>query len=270
MANHVRDQVFISYSHDDKKWLELLLKHLSPLIRAKPNAIWWDGFIEAGQKWREVIDKALETANVAVLLVSPNFLSSQFIIKEELPTILDAAEGEGVRVLWCMVRKCWYEETRLVDYQGAHDPKKAWNTLTEGELDALLVDVAKKIKKFQESEPGPRARVEPPRTPAAEPTAAAETATPAPPRRVTEAPQAGARDETGHSSAERLLSGVNDLRVVDEIGNLFVLRNRWPDAEFTYDCMIELAAPYKERWMAQGYEKLGVVRQRQNRLIHAA
>jgi hypothetical protein len=76
--------------------------------------------------------------------------------------------------------------------------------------------------------------------------------------------------ETGHSSAERLLSGVEDPRVVDEVGNLFVLRNRWSDAEFTYDRMIELAAPYKERWMAQGYEKLGVVRQRQNRLEPAA
>jgi TIR domain len=278
-VNGVRDRVFVSYSHDDEQWWRRLRTVLAAWTRGEPTAIWWDGFIEAGQKWREEIDKALAAARVAVLLVSPNFLASEFIIKEELPKILDAAESEGVRVLWCMVRKCWYEETRIKDYQGAHDPKKAWNALSETELDELLVEVAKKIKQAQQSAPEPPARTESrevraSEAPAAEPAAGRGVSVPAPPppepQRAAKTPPAAAEAETGHRSAERLLSDVHELKVVDEIGNLFVLRHRWSDAEFTYDRMIELAAPYQESWMAQGYEKLGVVRQRQNRLRPAA
>jgi TIR domain-containing protein len=262
-----RDQVFISYSHEDDKWCRLLLKVLAPLPK---QTLWWDGFIEAGQKWREEIHRALDSARVAVLLVSPNFLASEFVMKEELPNVLDAAEREGVRVLWCMVRKCWYEATRLKDYQGAHDPKKAWNALSETELDELLVEVAKKIQKAQDVEPAPSPREEkasavvspagPTEKSASDDEAEVVVARPEP-RGVTEASLA-AEIDSGHQHAERLLTDVRDPRVVDEIGNLFVLRNRWYDARFTYDRLIDLAAPYGERWMAQGYEKLGVVHQR--------
>ena len=265
MPSKGRDRVFISYSHEDDKWCRLLLKVLAPLPK---QTLWWDGFIEAGQKWREEIHRALDAAKVAVLLVSPNFLASEFVMKEELPNLLDAAEREGVQVLWCMVRKCWYEATRLKEYQGAHDPKKAWNALSETELDELLVEIAKKIQQAQQVEPAPSPREEkasvspggPAAKSAGDDEAGVVVARPEP-REVTAAPLA-AEIDSGHQHAERLLTDVRDPRVVDEIGNLFVLRNRWCDARFTYDRLIDLAAPYGERWMAQGYEKLGVVHQR--------
>jgi TIR domain-containing protein len=258
IATGVRDKVFVSYSRDDKKWLDLLLQTLSPLSRAQPHAIWWDGLIKAGQEWRAEIHRGLDSAKVAVLLVSPGFLASEFILNEELPRILSAAKHQGVAILWSLVRNCWYERTPLYQYQAVPYQQthtmKAWNTLSETELEDLLVVVAKEIDD--------RLRAVPPAPVAAEPEPVSTAGTAAEP--------ATAQVTPGHRNAERLLMGVEDLRTVAEIGDLFVLRRRWADARYTYNRMIELAAPYKERQMAWGYEKLGLIHRKEEKWTPAS
>ncbi len=82
-----RTNVFISYSHKDKKWLERLQAHLKPLERAGLVDRWDDTRIEAGDEWRKEIRQALDAARVVVLLVSADFMASDFIAKDELPPL---------------------------------------------------------------------------------------------------------------------------------------------------------------------------------------
>lgn len=141
----IRDQVFISYSHKDKDWLEKLQTMLRPLVR-KQLAVWDDTKIRAGTKWKVEIIGALAVAKVAILLVSPNFLGSDFIAEHELPPLLAAAEKQGLVILWIYLSSCLYDETEIGDYQASHDISKPLDSLTPAEQNAVLVDVCRKIK----------------------------------------------------------------------------------------------------------------------------
>jgi small GTP-binding protein len=142
-----RDQVFISYSHDDdEKWLDKLQKMLKPAIRNKRISLWDDTQIKVGTKWRDEIKRALASARAAVLLVSPNFLASDFIAKHELPHLLEASKNEGLTIFCVAVSHSLYEETAIVDYQWANEPSEPLDSLPDSEVNKVLSDIARKIR----------------------------------------------------------------------------------------------------------------------------
>ena len=106
-----RTTVFISYSHQDSRWLKRLQVHLKPLERGGIIDRWDDTRIAAGQQWKAEIERALDSARVAVLLVSADFLASDFIDKQELPPLLQAAEEAGATILPLVVAPCLFTDT---------------------------------------------------------------------------------------------------------------------------------------------------------------
>ena len=78
--------------------------------------------------------------------MSPNFLGSDFIADHELPPLLDAAEKEGLVILWVYLSSCLYDETEVGDYQAAHDISKPLDSLTLAEQGAVLTHVCRQIK----------------------------------------------------------------------------------------------------------------------------
>jgi len=258
-----RNQVFISYSQQDMEWFKRLWTMLAPLVRNQTVDVWWDGRITPGQEWLTAIKEVLDSAKVAVLLVSPNFLASQFICNEELPTILDRAKSEGVVLFWCLVRNCLWTETPLERYQAAHNPEKVWNRLSEGELDALLVEVCTRIKEEFEK---PAAPLPPTRlTPSLLPTRS--TVEDAVDHRVLPGAELEARhrqvpletDNDPWRKARGILADVDDLALIEEVGCHFLIQKDWPNALFTFDRLVEIATPGKPGGMARGYEYLGYV-----------
>ena len=113
--------IFVSYSHKDKKWAETLLAHLAPLSQLGVE-IWTDQRIKPGEKWHKEIQKRLDAAQVAVLLVSPDYLNSAYIKSEELPKMLAASASKGLAVTWIPVSASNWEESEIAQFQAALDP----------------------------------------------------------------------------------------------------------------------------------------------------
>jgi internalin A len=142
------EQVFISYSHKDKKWLDDLYTHLKQYLRGSSIVSWSDRQIASGSKWFKEIKSALAGSKVAILLVSPDFLASDFVHEHELgPLLKEAEQGIGIKILWVPVRASSYKKTALKDYQAVLDPGTPLAKMTEADRDSAWVTVCEKIEK---------------------------------------------------------------------------------------------------------------------------
>jgi formylglycine-generating enzyme required for sulfatase activity len=141
-----RDQLFISYSHADRQWVERLQTMIRPLVRSHGLRLWDDSQIPPGAKWREEIETALAAAKVALLLVSSDFLASEFVTNLELPQLLAAAEEEGLRILWVPVRPSLVKRTPISAYQALGDPGRPLARMDPVEQEEALVEIALAIE----------------------------------------------------------------------------------------------------------------------------
>jgi hypothetical protein len=141
-----RDQVFISYSHKDRRLFDQLLLSLKPLVRGKKISVWDDTKIRPGEAWREEIKDAIATAKVAVLVVSPDFLASDFIAEHELPSALEAAKEDGLKILWIAARFSMYEETEIARFQAVNDPARPLAGMSGANRERELIRICKEIK----------------------------------------------------------------------------------------------------------------------------
>jgi len=99
MRNRYRTHLFVSYSHKDQDWLNQIRDVFAADKRSLRFGYWDDGELTPGDAWYKEVLKAIDHAKVALLLVSPNFLESPFIMEEEVPRILKAVD-DGLTVLW--------------------------------------------------------------------------------------------------------------------------------------------------------------------------
>ncbi|MEL7613208.1 toll/interleukin-1 receptor domain-containing protein [Vreelandella titanicae] len=146
-----RTQVFVSYSHADSEHLLRLKVHLRPYERKGQVDLWADTKIKPGQKWRSEIESALDRAAVAVLLVSADFLASDFVVENELPPLLEAAQAEGVKILPVILKPCAFGPTKEISqFQAINSPSAPLISLDEGESEAVWVKLAEEVSESVE------------------------------------------------------------------------------------------------------------------------
>ncbi len=144
---YVRRKVFISYSHADTKWLERLRVHLTPLEREGIIELWVDTKIQAGMKWKEEIQNAIDSSTVAVVLISADFLASDFISEHELPKLLLHAKRGGTTILPLIVAPCLFEGSGVDIFQSVNSPEKPLVEMSASERERTLVKLAETISK---------------------------------------------------------------------------------------------------------------------------
>jgi len=102
--------VFLSYAHEDKLLVERLKKHLSLLERQGRVSTWYDRQITPGTNWAEMIDARLEQASIILLLVSPDFIASDYCYQIEMKSALKRHKEGKARVVPILLRP--------IDWQG--------------------------------------------------------------------------------------------------------------------------------------------------------
>ena len=108
---------------------------------------WCDRDIAPGDNWEHEIEKALNECQVALLLVSPDFLASRFINEREIPPIAKASQDASVPVLWLLVRPClWQQFDFLSKTQSALPLDRCFASLELWQQDQILSDLCLKVK----------------------------------------------------------------------------------------------------------------------------
>ncbi|MGF1570242.1 MAG: toll/interleukin-1 receptor domain-containing protein [Nodosilinea sp.] len=166
-------RIFICYAHADndspdlsKRWLDRLLKFLSPLERRGLLKAWSDQDIDLGSDWNQSIQTALEQAQAAVLLVSQDFMGSKYIYESEVPGLLKRAKDRGVVILPIILRPCAFDEPfyyrdetdqtqafSLKSLQAPNSVTKPLNEMSEAEQDRVLLKVYERLKEIVTNPP---------------------------------------------------------------------------------------------------------------------
>ncbi|RKR14799.1 leucine rich repeat (LRR) protein [Maribacter vaceletii] len=146
--NILKNKIFISYSHKDKLWLEKVQTNLKAMGHSinEEHDVWDDTKIKVGDKWRDEIENALENARIAILIISTEFLASDFIQSDELPTLLRNAKNNGTRILPLIVGHCFFNNNKnLSEFQAINSPEKPLNSLTPSEIEKQLLNLTKEV-----------------------------------------------------------------------------------------------------------------------------
>jgi TIR domain len=138
--------VFISYSHKDEAWKDRLVTHLGVLQREGLLDTWDDRRIGAGDDWHEEIQQAIERASVAILLISADFLTSKFILEQEVLRLLERRQAERLHIVPVIVRPCaWKRVSWLSNIQSRPKNGRALSAGNEHQIEADLAAVADEV-----------------------------------------------------------------------------------------------------------------------------
>lgn len=142
MNTHTVD-IFCSYAHKDENFRLKLEKHLSVLKNLGEIRFWSDRKISAGSEWKKQIDSHLNSSQIILLLVSPDFLASEYITSIELKQAMERHETEDARVIPVILRPCHWEKAPFGKLQGL--PKEGKPVTQWRNKDEAFLDVVKGI-----------------------------------------------------------------------------------------------------------------------------
>jgi hypothetical protein len=144
--------IFISYSRKDEDLMRELVSHLEPLQRGKLISSWYDGQILPGEEWEPQLKTMLDQADIVLLLISKDFLNSDYCYEVELTTAIARYKAREGCVIPVILRPClWHQVTigglRLSELQALpkdakpvsrwSDPDDAFTNIAEGLLDRI-------------------------------------------------------------------------------------------------------------------------------------
>ena len=123
-------EAFISFSHKDEALRAELDTHLKLLRRLRILNTWSDRCVTAGDEWKGQIDEAIERADLILLLISADFIASDYCWDVEMKRALDRAEQGATVIVPIIVRTCLWKAAPFAHLQALPENGKAVTTAT--------------------------------------------------------------------------------------------------------------------------------------------
>jgi hypothetical protein len=136
--------VFYSYSHKDSDLRDRLGTYLAPLRLQNKIIEWYDRKIEPGANWDAEVSAKLESAHLILLLISADFLASEYCFGVEVQKALARLKHGQVRVIPILLRPCLWSESRFSELQII--PRDAKAIMSSASVDDALTNVASEIQ----------------------------------------------------------------------------------------------------------------------------
>jgi hypothetical protein len=143
---------FISYSHRDEAFRQELETHLAPLRRQRLLSVWHDRRITAGDSLDETISENLESADLILMLISADFVASEYCYAREMTRTLERHDAKAARAISIICRPCDFHGLPFARFVLLPTDAKAVSSWTD--RDAAWVDVVRGIRRALETDPG--------------------------------------------------------------------------------------------------------------------
>lgn len=146
MSNSTKNTItlFYSYSHKDEEIRNELEKHLSILKRQGVISEWHDRKISGGTEWESEIDQQLQSASIILLLVSSDFLASDYCYGKELKIAMERHESGQARVIPIIIRSVDWNQAPFGKLQAL--PKDAKPVKSWSDVDEAFTNIAQGIR----------------------------------------------------------------------------------------------------------------------------
>ena len=136
-------RAFISYTHRDEDLRRELEKHLSSLKRQGWLTDWYDASIEPGANWRNEISHNLEEAEIILLLISPDYLASDFLYSIEMMHALARHDTGQATIIPIILRPTFWENSpigklQVLPIDGRAIMSSGWYSIDEAMTDVVL------------------------------------------------------------------------------------------------------------------------------------
>ena len=139
--------IFFCYAHEDEHLLNKLKAQLRPLQRRNVIDVWYDRNISAGTEWEHDIDQHLNSAQIILLLVSPDFMNSDYCYGIEMQRALERHERKEAVVIPIILRHVYWQEEfgklQVLPTDAKPVIDRHWHSIDEAFLD--IVDGIRKV-----------------------------------------------------------------------------------------------------------------------------
>ena len=143
-------EVFLSYAHEDWQLRDRMEKHLGTLIRQGMVSAWHDRLIDPGDEWAGQIDEHINSAELILLLVSANFLGSNYCYDIEMKRAMERHEVGEARVIPVILQPCDWQTAPFGKLQALPEGAKAVTLWTN--RDEAFLSIIRGIRRIIKSE----------------------------------------------------------------------------------------------------------------------